>query len=444
MPRPILAAVPRRSPAVDTIGPVPEPAPTAIRPIDPAPTPQRLTENRDFLVVLTSQGISSLGDAVNFTALPLLVLALTGSGLAMGVVGAVATLPDLFIALFAGAIADRADRRRMMLLADAGRCVLTALIPISVALDGPTLAVILLVAAPLGILRAFFLAGYTASLPALVGRSQLTQANAVFEAVYSAGFIIGPALAGFLATSIGPGRTLVVDALSFGLSAIALLFIRRPLVAPQGRPSSGIIADIREGIVYVVHDRVLAPAILFWGSASVVGAGIVNVLAYLITVDRAYPASVLGLTLTAYGVGTVSGALLAARLRRGPSGVLMLGGIAAKGALLLAFAASSEPAVGYAAALGAGVFDSIVLVTYITLRTNLSPDELLGRIGATARTISLGLQPVGLFAAGVLLDSIGGEATLVVMGVAFLALGAGFAFVPALRGVRLSRVRPAM
>ncbi len=409
-------------------------------PVDP---PRRLTENRDFLVVLTSQGISSLGDAVNFTALPLLVLALTGSGLAMGVVGTVAAIPDIFVSLFAGAIADRADRRRMMLLADLGRCVFTALIPISVALGGPTFAVILLVAAPLTILRAFFLAGYTASLPALVGRAQLTQANAVFEAVYSAGYILGPAIAGLLATAIGPGLTIAIDAVSFGLSSLALLFVRRKLVAPQDRPRSSLVADIREGVSYVVHDRILAPAILFWGTSSIIGASIVNVLAFLLTVDRGASPSVLGLTLTAYGVGTVGGSLLAGRLRRGPSGWLMLGGMVAKGLLLIVFATSDSVAIGSLAALGAGICDSIVLVTYITLRTSLSPDDLLGRIGSTARTLSLGMQPIGLFAAGLLLDTIGGQATLVVIGVGFVLLGVAFSAVRPLRTVRLAGLRPA-
>ena len=171
-----------------------------------------LSRNRDFKVLLVSQGISALGDAVSYTALPLLVLALTGSGFAMGVVGALQTLPILLIGLIAGAIADRSDRKRMMFLADLGRAVLTALIPISVWLGGPTMAVILLVAAPISVLRSFFLAGYTASVPTLVGRSQVGSANAYFEAVYTMGFIVGPAIAGILATTIGPGATLAIDA----------------------------------------------------------------------------------------------------------------------------------------------------------------------------------------------------------------------------------------
>ena len=132
----------------------------------PEPThEQPLARNRDFKVLLTSQAVSSLGDGVSFAALPLLVLALTGSAFAMGVVGAIQTLPDLFFGMIAGAIADRSDRKRMMFVADLVRAGLTALIPLSVALDGPTMAVIVIVTAPMAVCRSFFLAGYTASVP---------------------------------------------------------------------------------------------------------------------------------------------------------------------------------------------------------------------------------------------------------------------------------------
>ena len=191
---------PVSEPAASPVAPATTAAPDAGA-VGAAATPrdQPLSENRDFTVLLTTQGISSLGDAVTFTALPLLVLALTGSGLAMGIVAALQTLPDFVFGMVAGALADRSDRKRMMLLADLGRAFLTAMIPLSVFLAGPTMAVILIVAAPMSILRSFFLAGYTASVPALVGRSQIARANSYFEAVYSAGYIVGPAIAGLLA-----------------------------------------------------------------------------------------------------------------------------------------------------------------------------------------------------------------------------------------------------
>ena len=131
-----------------------------------------ISRNRDFLTFLIGQGLSSLGDSVTFTALPILVLFLTGSGLAMGIVGILGTLPDLLLGLPAGALADRWDRRKMMLSADIGRAALTAAIPASVLFGWPTMTVVLLVTFPINCLRVLWLAAYTAAVPGLVGRAR--------------------------------------------------------------------------------------------------------------------------------------------------------------------------------------------------------------------------------------------------------------------------------
>ena len=204
-------------------------------------------------MVLFGQGISSFGDSITNTAMPLLVLALTGSGLAMGVVGVLTTLPDLIVGLPAGAYADRWDRRRMMFAADLGRCVLTALVPISVWLGGPTLVVIFAVTFPMNVLRVLWLAAYTAAVPGLVGRAEVPRANAIFEAVFNVGWIVGPALAGFLAATIGPGATIAIDAVTFLISAGAMLLVRRPLRAEGRSLETHILTDIREGIAYVAR-----------------------------------------------------------------------------------------------------------------------------------------------------------------------------------------------
>jgi MFS family permease len=402
--------------------------------VSPEPVDEPLLANHDFKVLLSTQGASALGDAVSFTALPLLVLALTGSGFAMGIVGALQTLPDLFLGMVAGAIADRADRKRMMLLADLGRGALTALIPLSVALGGPTLAVILVVAAPMSILRTFFLAGYTASVPSLVGRSQLGRANSFFEVIYSSGYIVGPAIAGVLAATIGPGPTLAIDAISFVVSGLGLVFVRRPLVAPVDRPRERLLVEIRQGIDFIARHPILRSIILFWGATSVLVAPIVASLTIFITRDLAYEASVLGLVLTTFGIGTVAGSLVIARLgaRRHVGRVLLAGNLLTAATLILA-SLVTEVALLLASAFFAGIAQSLVLVTYLTTRTAFSPDELLGRIGSTARTISLGLQPVGLLVGGALLNVLGGSRVLAVMGLAVAAITILFGTVKPLR-----------
>jgi MFS family permease len=276
-------------------------------------------------------------------------------------------------------------------------------------------------------------------VPALVGRPQLARANAIFETVYSAGYIVGPSIAGVLASTIGPGPTLGIDAASFALSSLGLFLVRRPLRAPVDRPRTRIVDDIREGIQFILGHPILRSAILLWGISSIVTAPIVAALAFRITRDLEQSPTILGIVLTAYGVGTVAGSLAATRIGRRTSvaAVLLLGQFATGVALVGIAEAGAVPAL-IVCALIAGVSQSLVLVTYITVRTAYSPDHLLGRVGSTARVISLGLQPLGMLAGGVLIDATSGTTTIAAMGAALCILALAFVPVRALRKASLT------
>jgi hypothetical protein len=144
-------------------------------------------------------------------------------------------------------------------------------------------------------------------------------------------------------------------------------------------------------------------------------------------------ATILGLVLTAYGIGTVLGALLTARTSRRTVAPFLLGGTLTTGILLTVVSRTDQIPVLLGAALIAGSAQSVVLVTYLTARTNLSPDQLLGRVGSTARTISLGLQPIGMLVGGALIDLTDGSTTLAAMGLVLVVLTLGFAPIGALR-----------
>ena len=197
----------------------------------------------------------------------------------------------------------------------------------------------------MSILRSFFLAGYTASVPALVGRSQVGRANSFFEALYSVGFIVGPAVAGLLATTIGPGPTLAIDAISFALSGLGLLFVKRDLRAPIDRPRERLLTEVREGIDFILAHPTLRIVILFWGAISILTAPLVSALAVHITRDLALPASILGVILTAYGGGTVTGALVTAKFGRHRPAPILLGGTIVTGSMLVVLA-SDAPVPG--------------------------------------------------------------------------------------------------
>jgi MFS family permease len=367
------------------------------------------------------------------------VLALTGSGLVMGIVGAINTAADFVFGTFAGALADRGDRKRMMFVADLGRAVLTALIPLCVLFGGPTIAVIALVAAPMAILRAFFRAGYLAAMPNLVGRSQLARGNGVLETAFSASFIVGPSVAGLLVTVIGPGKTLALDAASFAISSVGLLLIRRELKAPADRPPSRIVDDIREGVVYVARHPVLRTVVLLFATTSAVLTPIAAAMTFRIVVDLGESPAAFGLTLTGLGVGTMVGAIVAARFGPGTNVArVMVIAVFLMGAPIIAAAViPSLPAIVVLTALS-GAGEAALVVVYVSVRAANSPDALVGRIASTARVMALGLMPIGSLVGGILIDAIGGTETLAILGVSICLLALVFSQVDALRAASLA------
>jgi MFS family permease len=403
----------------------PEPAAT-----DDAPP---LGKNRDFKIVLGGQSISALGDAVSFTAVPLLVLALTGSGVAMGTIGALQTLPDLILGLPAGALADRWDRRKMMLWADLGRALLTALIPISVLAGWDTIAVLLLVTAPINALRVMFMAAFTGAVPSLVGRAQVGRANGYSEAIVSLSFIVGPSIAGILVGFIGARETLAIDALSFLVSAASLTFVRRPMQKPRSSSQTHLVADILEGLRYILREPTLRTVILFWSLVSIVSASLVNAVIFLLKIEQGLSSSVLGLVLSGYGIGYSLGAVLAGRFAKGRLGLFMLGANVVSAVWLLLFALVQHPLAQAIGAIGTGVSGALVLISYVTMRATIPPDHLLGRVGSTARMLSLGLSPIGVLAGGVLLDAVGGRETMLLIAGALVLISAVFVLSPTMR-----------
>nr|MBA2299516.1 MFS transporter [Chloroflexota bacterium] len=209
--------------------------------------------------------------------------------------------------------------------------------------------------------------------------------------------------------------------------------VRRDLRAPVDRPKASLMTDIREGIDFILGHPMLRTMILFWSIVSISLAPLVTALAVHITRDLALGDAVLGLILTAYGVGTVVGSLLASRATHRPVGPTLLGGTFVTGCMLVVVASTDQVPILLVVAAISGIAQTMVLVTYITVRTAYSPDALLGRIGSTARTISLGLQPVGLLAGGALIDLTNGSTTIAVMGVGLALVSLAFIPVGALR-----------
>ncbi len=412
-----------------------------IQPSHPAtaaiqPRPPSIWRNRDFKVILFGQGISNLGDAVSATALPLLVLFLTGSGVQMGLVGMLQMLPHIFFGLPAGALADRWDRRRTMLLCDLGRALLAALIPLSLLLDVPMMPVIYAVAMPLAMLAILFGAAYSAAVPTLVGREQIGPASSNFEAIESLSWIVGPGVTGLLATLVGPGPTLAIDALSFLASAVSLRLVRRQLQLEQPGAQVRILRDVWEGITFIRRHPLLRTLLAYRAVERISLAPIIPALTFYLVVDRRMEPSAVGFAVAVYAGGSLLGTLMAGRLTHTWIGRLMLACGAGMGVASLLLGQSGTLPLILPAAFAFGVAEGLELVLYLTARATATQDALLGRVTSTFTTVILGFGSLGMLLGGLLMDRTDGSTTLTIMGSLVLITTLGFGCLPALRNAR--------
>lgn len=384
----------------------------------PAEPPEDLWANRDFRVFLGGQIVSAMGNGVTFTALPLLVILLTRSGTDLGIVGALQTFPNLAFGLVAGSLADRWDRRRIMLWSDLGRGVLIGAIPLAWALHVPVMPVVFAVTAPIALLTSSFLAAYSAAIPSLSGRENLGRATAYLQGAFAVGFVVGPGLAAGLIALVGPARTLGLDSLSFLVSGLSLLAVRRPLQTGAAGRAAGIVASVREALRFVRGQPTLRTILLFWACVSGVNVLLIPAAAFFVEVDRGMSPSTFGYVVSVYSLGAVVGFGLAGRASGGRLGIPILAGNLVSGAAIALLLLTHGLALLLADAFAAGAAMAFVTALYVTLRSSLTPDALLGRIGSLSEVATDTLTPVGMLAGGALLDLTSGGATLLTMGLA--------------------------
>ncbi|HET8909199.1 MAG TPA: MFS transporter, partial [Ktedonobacterales bacterium] len=214
------------------------------------PETARLFHNRDWLLLWSGQLVSVVGTQISQLAYPLLMLALTKSPAQAGFISSARILPYLLLGLPAGAFVDRWDRRRVMIVCDAGRALALGSIPIALALGRLPLAQLYAVALVEGTLNVFFNLAETAALTRVVAREQIPSAITLNEVTLSTGTMLGPALGG-LVFAIGQGFAFLADAVSYTVSVVSLFFIRAELSAARVAEPKRLLDDMREGVVWL-------------------------------------------------------------------------------------------------------------------------------------------------------------------------------------------------
>jgi MFS family permease len=408
--------------ASSAAGDIAKPAPAIDAATDGAPKEKlpSLWHNRDFMYLWSGQVISVLGSGIAGLAVPLIILELTnGNYAAAGVAGALFGLPYLLFSLPVGALIDRWNRKRVMILCDIGRAINIASVPIALFLGVLTVWQIYINMFIEGTLFVFFNIAEVAALPRVVRKEQLPNASAQNEAGFIATGLIAPPLGGIL-LQLNKLVPFIFDAISYGISAIFLTFIKTEFQGERKVEERHLRREIAEGLSWLWRNPLIRFMAFLTGGNNFVSAGL-----GLVTIVLAQ--NMLGIsgtevteiapqigTIFAIGsVGGILGAVVAPRFqKRFGFGQVIIGVMWVQAALYSLFALAPNIFVlGLIMAL-AFTTSPIYNAVQFSYRLALIPDRLQGRVNSTFRLLAFGFQPIGNVITGLLLVSLGVLPTL--------------------------------
>jgi predicted MFS family arabinose efflux permease len=402
-----------------------------------------LWRHPDFTRLWAGQTISIFGSLVGRTALPFTaILVLDAGPIEIAALSVAELAPALLLGPAIGVWVDRLRRRPILITSDVGRFLLLATIPIAHLFDALTMQHLYAVAFLVGILTMFFDVAYLSYLPSLVKREELLEGNSKLAASSSVAEVTGFSLSGWLVQLVTGPVTILIDAVSFLFSALAVATIGTPEPPPRpGDQRPGIRQEFGEGVRFLLDDAALralaAAAVTLELSWRLFGA----VFLVFVTKDLGFTPGVLGMIFAVGGVSSLVGAMVAQRsARKFGAGPSMWGGLVFMGVSMMFIPVAPEAGLVAATLLvaqqligdgGATVFE----VNQVSLRQSLTPERMLGRVNAAIRLSSLAAMLLGSLAGGVMGETLGLRVTLVAGACATLA-AAGCVFFSRARWLR--------
>ncbi len=381
-----------------------------------------LRKHRNYRLFFSGQIVSVTGTWMQDTALPWLVLGLTHSPVDVGLLVFARYLPFMVFGLHSGALADRFDNRRTVIVTQASSMLVAGSLA-ALAFSGADRVWPFFVLAFLGGAALVFDAPNRHALTfQLVGRDELPNAIALNSSLFNAGRVVGPAVGGVLIAAVGAGWCFAINAVSFLAVLAGLLLMRASDLFPldRGAKVSRAGAAIREGLAYAWRTPEVLLVLAITMMVSATGFNFRVLLPVLASKTLHAGAAVFGALFAAFGVGALAGALAAAAMSRASWKALVLGSAGFSGAMLLLAPVRSEGlaallliAIGFCFSTWSANSQSILQLT--------APDRLRGRVLSLYLFAFAGLSPLGGLLAGWLADVGGTELAFAVAGASGLA-----------------------
>ena len=379
-----------------------------------------LRADPDFRRYFAARLFSETGTIITLIALPVLVYRLSGSAPLTALVSMLEAAPYLLFGLFAGALSDQLDRRRVMVAADVADAVLMGSVPVAHFLGILTVPHLLVVAFGVPAIAVFFDGANFGALPMLVGTGRIAKANALVWGAATAAETVLPALVGLGLAVVHPSTMLGLDALSFAASAALIRTIARPLQDParkRVRPSrSTVLADIKVGLLFLVRHAGVRTMTIVGALQCIVGGGFVALM--VVWFDRELDIGTegwrFGLVWSSWSIGALAASLALPKvLDRTTPARITLAALPVSAVLGIATSfATSWPVAAIGLLAWSGAY-TLVVVNSISYRQQVTPEHLLGRVNTAGRMLAWGLGwTVGAAAAGALASLIGVRTTL--------------------------------
>jgi MFS family permease len=383
------------------------------------PPPDRRTagpfgalRHRNFRLFFGGQLVSLIGTWMHQVARSWLVLELTNSAFYVGVVAALGSLPVLLFSLYAGALADRMSKLKLILMTQTGAMILSFALAALVFTHTVSVWHIVVIAALIGVVNAFDVPGRQSFFIELVGRDDLMNAIALNSSSFNVTRILGPTAAGLLIGLVGVGACFLLDGFSFMAVIAALLLVRiPPFQRPTTRPSAW--AHIGEGLRYVTSDRRIMALVVNIAVFSIFGYPFLVLLPVVAKQVLGKGAIAFGWMSSAVGAGALTGALLlAAFSRQLPKGRVLRWSSAIFGLVLAAFATARTLPLALLVLVGLGFVMITNNATTNTLLQTLAPDHMRGRVMSVYTLAFVGMGPIGALQAGYFAERFGAPAAL--------------------------------
>ena len=371
--------------------------------------------------MLSASAISNIGDGVLAAAFPLVVASITRDPVAVALATVARTAPWLLFALISGALVDRMDRRRVMVITDLVRAVLVAGVGAAVFTDVIGLPIIYGAAFALGVSETFFDTSAEALTPTVVETGDLTVANGRLQAAeWVGGAFAGPPLGSLLFVAAA-ALPFFFNAGTYAMAALLIWSIRGTF---RTEPTEATIReDIAEGVQWLLSQKILRTFAMSAGVVNLFATGIIATFVLFSQDILGVSDAIYGVLLAAIGVGGLFGALRAPKMvaALGP-GTTVRFALAGLVVLAAALGATSNMWLAGTYLAGFGFLMTALNVVTVTLRQELTPDELRGRVSSTSRMLAWGTQPLGAVFGGMLASAFGLRAPFYVAAVAWLLL----------------------